>query len=52
MNVLRALRWVALLPIRVVLSFFDLGDFKWSESYEDRVAANEARKRVERHGTE
>jgi hypothetical protein len=53
---MRALKWIALLPLRLVGAIWNIaihgqvwGD--QGESFEQRVAAREARKRVERHGS-
>jgi hypothetical protein len=53
---MRVLRWILLLPFRLVAAVLNVavhGEL-WpdqGESYEQRVAAREARKRAERHGT-
>jgi len=53
---MRALKWIALLPVRLVRAIWNVvfhGQL-WvdkGESFEQRVAAREARKRVERHGS-
>ena len=54
---MRAIRWVLLLPLRLVAIAWNLAVHGEAfpdrgESYEQRVAAREARKRVERHGSE
>jgi hypothetical protein len=52
----RVVRWLLLLPVRLIRAIWNVavhGEL-WpdrGESYEQRVAAREARKRVERHGT-
>ena len=54
---MRVVRWVLLLPLRLVAIAWNLAVHGEAfpdrgESYEQRVAAREARKRVERHGSE
>jgi hypothetical protein len=54
---MRILRWIVLLPFRLVALAWNIAIHGQAfpdkgESYEQRVAAREARKRVERHGTE
>jgi hypothetical protein len=53
---MRALKWIALLPLRVIAAVWNVAVHGqvWvdkGESFEQRVAAREARKRVERHGS-
>jgi hypothetical protein len=53
----RIVRWIVLLPFRLVALAWNLAIHGEAfpgrgESYEQRVAAREAQKRVERHGTE
>ena len=54
---MRVLRWMVLLPVRLVALVWNLavhGEVvvDKGESYERRVATREARKRVERHGSD
>jgi hypothetical protein len=53
---MRALKWIALLPLRLLGGVWNVaihGQVRPDpgESFEQRVAAREARKRVERHGS-
>jgi hypothetical protein len=54
---MRVLRWIALLPVRLVALVWNLAVHGEAvvdkgETFEQRAAAREARKRVERHGSE